>query len=133
MGFLGVCFEVGKEVKLLAMSKTHQNYARNLNLVRKYTHLCSFRKYTFQYQGPLNFANVSIFFSKNQHFFSLFHIYENHCECCKKLISRSWPVLFTLTYLFLIHEFCSSAGKQKVVVIAVFLNKLDHRPLFNDI
>ena len=37
--------------------------------VREYTDLCSFRKYTFLYQDPLNFANVSIFLQKNQHFF----------------------------------------------------------------
>ena len=34
------------------------------NLARKYTHICSFRKYTFQYQGPFNFADVSIFCKK---------------------------------------------------------------------
>ena len=27
----------------------------------KYTHICSFRKYTFYYQDPLHFADVSIF------------------------------------------------------------------------
>ena len=38
--------------------------------------------------------------------------YENYCECYKKLASRSWPVLFTLTVdpcfneLFLM-KFCS--------------------------
>ena len=37
-------------------------------LVRKYTHICSFRKYTFQYQALLNFADVSIFLQKKQHF-----------------------------------------------------------------
>ena len=26
--------------------------------------------------------------------------YENHCECCKKLIQRSWFVLFALIYFF---------------------------------
>ena len=26
--------------------------------------------------------------------------YENHCKCCKKLASRSWPRLITLTYFF---------------------------------
>ena len=34
------------------------------NLVRKYTHIFSFRKYTFYYQDPLNFADVSIFLQK---------------------------------------------------------------------
>ena len=38
------------------------------NFVRKFAHICSFRKYTFQYQGFLNFADVSIFFGKTQHF-----------------------------------------------------------------
>ena len=31
------------------------------NLARKYTPICSFRKYTFYCLGPLNFADVSIF------------------------------------------------------------------------
>ena len=48
-------------------------------------------------------------------------------ECYKKLASISWPVLFTLNYFFLIHTLSSSAA----VVIAAFLSKLDHRPLFN--
>ena len=36
-----------------------------LNLVRKYTPIFSSRKYTFQYQGPLNFSDVSIFSKKS--------------------------------------------------------------------
>ena len=59
--------------------------------------------------------------------------YENHCKCYKKLAWRLWPVLFTLTDFFLLHTLSSSTGKKKVVLIAVFLSKLDHRPLFNDI
>ena len=31
------------------------------NLARKYKHIFSFRKYTFQYQGSLNFPDVSVF------------------------------------------------------------------------
>ena len=31
------------------------------NLVRKYTHIFSLKKYIFQGQGPLNFVDVSIF------------------------------------------------------------------------
>ena len=27
--------------------------------------------------------------------------YENHCKCYRKLTSRSWPVLFAITYFFL--------------------------------
>ena len=38
--------------------------------------------------------------------------YENHGECYKKLVSRLWHVLFTLTYYFLQHTLSSSAGKQ---------------------
>ena len=36
------------------------------NLVRKYKHICGFKKYSFQYQDPLNFADVSIF-AKHQY------------------------------------------------------------------
>ena len=32
-----------------------------LNLARKYTPMFSFRKYTFSYPGPPNFADISIF------------------------------------------------------------------------
>ena len=39
------------------------------------------------------------------------------------------PVAYVLTHT--IHTLSSSAGKQKVVVIAIFLSKLDHRLLFN--
>ena len=45
------------------------------NFVRKFTRICSFRKYTFQYQGFLNFADVSIFFAKNQHFLAKMYFY----------------------------------------------------------
>ena len=27
--------------------------------------------------------------------------HENHCQCCKKLASRSWLVLFTLTFFYI--------------------------------
>ena len=72
VGFLGVRFEVwgsGVEgVKLVAVMLQLKI------LVRKYTHMRSFRKYNFFYQGPLKFADVSIFcnisafFGKNSTF-----------------------------------------------------------------
>ena len=34
------------------------------NLVRKYTHICSFRKYTISYQESINFADYNIFLQK---------------------------------------------------------------------
>ena len=34
------------------------------NLARKYTPICSSRKYTFQWLKPLNLADVSIFLKK---------------------------------------------------------------------
>ena len=45
MGFLGVRFEVEK-----------------LQIWHVITHIFNFIKYTFSYQGPFNFAHVSIFF-----------------------------------------------------------------------
>ena len=53
-----VCFEVEGKVICLKRVRT---LIENRNLVRKYTNKCSFRKYTFQYQGSLNFAYVSTF------------------------------------------------------------------------
>ena len=35
--------------------------------------------------------------------------YQNHCECYKKLASKSWPVLFTFINFFLLHTFSSAA------------------------
>lgn len=37
-------------------------------MVRKYTPTPSFRKYIIQYQGTLNFANISIFYKKSAFF-----------------------------------------------------------------
>ena len=34
------------------------------NLARKYIHICSFRKHTFWYQAPLNFADATMFLQK---------------------------------------------------------------------
>ena len=42
-------------------------------------------------------------------------------------------MLFTLTNFFLKHPLSSPEGKQKFLVIAVFLSKLGNRPLFNGI
>ena len=40
-------------------------------------------------------------------------------------------MLFTFTDFFLLHTLFSSVEKYKVVAIAVFLSKLEHRPLFS--
>ena len=60
VGFSEVRFEVGGNYTPL--SKTHQNCARNLKFGTKVHNICSFRKYTFQYQDPVNFADISVFF-----------------------------------------------------------------------
>ena len=39
------------------------------NLVRKYTLICSFKKYNFWYQDPLNFLWCQHLMQKNQGFF----------------------------------------------------------------
>ena len=63
------------------------------NLVRKYTHICSFRKYTFQYQSPLNFADVSIFLQKLNVFWPKQYLYsKQQCESCV----RDFLVLFSV-------------------------------------
>ena len=60
MGVLGVLFEVGdgEGVKLVRVMLEISN------LVRNYTSICSFRKYTFKCLGPFNFADVSSFLQK---------------------------------------------------------------------
>ena len=59
--------------------------------------------------------------------------YKNHCKHYKKVASVFQPTLFSLNKFFLKDKLSSSKGKKKFVVIAVFLTKLGHRPLFNDI
>ena len=61
VGFLGVFFAVGGKIT------PYLKLIRNLE--RKYTHICSFRKFTLQYQDFLNFTDVSSFFCKNSAFF----------------------------------------------------------------
>ena len=60
VGFSEVRFEVGGNYTPL--SKARQNCARNLKFGTKVHNICSFRKYTFQYQDPVNFADISVFF-----------------------------------------------------------------------
>ena len=63
------------------------------NLARKYTPICSFRKYTFQCLGPLNFADVSIFLQKNSVFCPKKYLYsKQQCESCV----RDFLVLFSV-------------------------------------
>ena len=69
MGFLGVRFEVERG-KIIVRLKLVRFMLETCNLVRKYTYICSFRKYTIQYQDFPNFADVSIFLQKNPAFFS---------------------------------------------------------------
>ena len=64
------------------------------NLARKYTAIFSFRKYTFQYLGPLNFADVSIFFLQNISVFcpKKYLSSKQQCESC----IRDFSVLFSV-------------------------------------
>ena len=67
--FSGACFKVVEEGKItLPPPKLVRIMLETSNLVRKYTHKSSFRKYTFRCQDPLDFADVSISFAEDQHF-----------------------------------------------------------------
>ena len=69
MGLLGVRFEVGGGGKIPPCLKLVRITLEISNLGRQYTAICSFRRYTFQCLGSLNFADISIFFAKNLPFF----------------------------------------------------------------
>ena len=63
------------------------------NLARKCTPIFSFRKYTFQCLGPLNFADVSIFLQKISVFCPKKYLYsKQQCESCV----RDLLVLFSV-------------------------------------
>ena len=67
MGFLGDRFKAeGGKITPHPCLKLVRIMLEIANLTHKYTHICSFRKYIFYYQGLLNFADVSIFFGKNK-------------------------------------------------------------------
>ena len=61
VGFYGYVLNSGGEggVKVRTMLETW-------NLVRIYTRIYAFRKYTFQYEGPLKSPDIYIFVSKNK-------------------------------------------------------------------
>ena len=53
------------------------------NLGRKYKLICSFRKYTFQCLGPLNFVDVSLFLQNINFFCPKKDLYsKQQCESC---------------------------------------------------
>ena len=63
------------------------------NLARKYTPICSFRKYSFYYLGPLSFADVSIFLQNISVFCPKKYLYsKQQCESCV----RDFLVLFSV-------------------------------------
>ena len=70
------------------------------DLARKYTPILSFRKYTLQYLGPLNFADVSIFLQKLAFFIQ------------KSTFTQSNSVRAMLDFLVLFSVF----ARQKVTV-----------------
>ena len=71
VGFLGGSFFLGgrRGVKLSTRLKLVRIMLKTSQIWHVSTlYICTFRKYTFQYQGSLNFADVSIIFAKNQRF-----------------------------------------------------------------
>ena len=59
----------------------------------QYTPICSFRKYTFQRLGPLNFADISIFLQKISIFYPKKQLHSTqYCESCV----RDFLVLFSV-------------------------------------
>ena len=68
VGFLGVRFEGG--VKITPCLKPVRIMLETSNLACQDALICNSRKYTFKCLGPLNFADVSIFFLKKLAFFA---------------------------------------------------------------
>ena len=74
------------------------------NLVRKHRHIPSFRKYDFQYQGSLNFADTSICLQKISVFRQKQYLYsKQYCHSCV----RDFLVLF----LFFVRQKVTFNGK----------------------
>ena len=68
------------------------------NLVCKYTHVCSFKKYTFKDQGPLHFLS-GFFFCKKSAFWG-----ENLVPLLKAKIVRAVLKIFLFCFQFLLDK-----------------------------
>ena len=64
LDFVRGSFWGGEEGKITPCLKLVRIMLETWNLLRKYTHIFSFRKYTFYYQDPHDFADVSNFLQK---------------------------------------------------------------------
>ena len=92
------------------------------NLARKYTNICSFRKYTFYYQDSLNFVHCSSFLPKNL------------CNGLKSEIlpSKSCPISgdwgkLMLAWMFLINCYWMlQNARNKVFTISELLSENQH-------
>ena len=69
VGFSGVRFAVEGRVKLPPV-KNFLEVCYKLKIWYVSTHTCSFRKYSFWYQEPLNFADITVFLQKISIFWS---------------------------------------------------------------
>ena len=87
------------------------------NLARKYTPICSFRKYTFQCLGTIYFADVSIF-CKNQRFCPKKYLYskQQFQSCVREIFQLFFQFLQYKRLLLLKTQFlqtlCLESGLQ---------------------
>ena len=95
MGFLGGLFWGRRGVKLPLCPKLVRVMLETWNLLRTYTRICSFRKYTFQYQNPLNFAD-EYFLAKIVHLLKAIvwklcqRFFSSTCSFCKTKDCYKW-------------------------------------------
>ena len=95
------------------------------NLTRKYTLVCSFRKYTFQCLGILNFSNVRIFLQKISVFCRKKYLYsKQQCESCVKRflvllsvcvrqkVTITEKIIFAVSVSGIWHPDCSKLAKN---------------------
>ena len=64
LDFFSGSFWGGEEGKITPCLKLLRIMLETWNLLGKYTHIFKFRKYTFYYQDPHDFPDVSIFSQK---------------------------------------------------------------------
>ena len=76
------------------------------NLARKYTSICSFKKYTFQCLGTLNFADVSIFLQKISNFCPKKYLHsKQECKSCARHFQSCLHILQSKRLLLLKTQF----------------------------
>ena len=116
------------------------------NLARKYTPICSFRKYTFQCLGPLKFADISIFLQKISDFCPKKYLcLKQQCKSCvidfivlfsvfvKQKVTITENIIFAESVFGIRHPDCSKLAKIRKMTMTSQFSDMTSTSSFFDV